>query len=63
MTSLAHIRASAWSAPVSAQTTPREIDGVRGGKVIGKHTKPIIGGRVLLTHKVCTQPRLAPPAP
>ena len=38
MTSLANIKATAWSAPVSAQNTPREIDGVRTGaaKVIGK---------------------------
>jgi hypothetical protein len=63
MTSLAHIRASAWSAPVSAQNTPREIDGVRGGKVIGKHTKPVIGGRVLLTQKVSMHRVLPPPPP
>ena len=52
MTSLARITAASWSEPVSAMNTPREIEGVRHAKVIGKHLKPVIGGRVLLAQKV-----------
>lgn len=51
MTSLAGIRPPPLSAPVSSLNTPREIDGVRRAKVIGKHVKPVVGGRVLLTQK------------
>jgi len=50
MTSLARI--TAFSMPVSAASTPREIEGVRKGKIIGKQVKPVVGGRVLLTQKV-----------
>ena len=54
MTSLAYISASAWSAPVSVVNTPREVESVSRGKikVIGKHVKPKVGGRVLLSQKV-----------
>ena len=40
------------AAIADAGLTPREIDGVRRAKVIGKHVKPVVGGRVLLTQKV-----------
>lgn len=54
MTSLAYITAAPWSAPVSMQSTPREVDGLRPSrqKYIGKHVKPVVGGKVLLTQKV-----------
>ena len=36
------------------QNTPREVDGLRPSrqKYIGKHVKPVVGGKVLLTQKV-----------
>lgn len=58
MTSLSKITATSWSAPVSSANTPREIDAVRKSKLIGRHVKPVIGGKVLLTQKViiCAPP-------
>lgn len=51
MTSLARITSAPWSS-VSEPNTPREIEGVRKGKIIGKQVKPVVGGRVLLRLEV-----------